>query len=108
MESDEGEDETLQVLDQIVEDGESFRVLAVLHVEEGADLTGGEGDVGVGMPDLEFLPTDLVRDRPVLVVLPRLINTRYFMMSLSWMMRITSSTTMLFRKTSLRMSTSDL
>ena len=55
METDEGEHETLEVLDQIVETAETVRVAGLVHVNQGPDLAGGEADVLVSDHDLQLL-----------------------------------------------------
>ena len=40
MKRDEGEDERLQVLYQVVKDSEAFRVLGLIHVDERTNLGG--------------------------------------------------------------------
>eukprot|EP00405_Crypthecodinium_cohnii_P003970 CAMPEP_0194751408 /NCGR_PEP_ID=MMETSP0323_2-20130528/5475_1 /TAXON_ID=2866 ORGANISM="Crypthecodinium cohnii, Strain Seligo" /NCGR_SAMPLE_ID=MMETSP0323_2 /ASSEMBLY_ACC=CAM_ASM_000346 /LENGTH=159 /DNA_ID=CAMNT_0039667893 /DNA_START=311 /DNA_END=790 /DNA_ORIENTATION=+ len=68
METDEAEDEALQVLNQIVEDSQTLLVLGGLHVGERSDLGGGEGDVLLAANHLQLLATHSVRGWPVLVV----------------------------------------
>ena len=55
METDEGEHETLEVLDQIVETAETVRVAGLVHIDQGPDLAGGEADVLVSDHDLQLL-----------------------------------------------------
>ena len=55
METDEGEHETLEVLDQIVETAETVRVAGLVHVNQGPDLAGGEADVLVPDHNLQLL-----------------------------------------------------
>lgn len=38
VEGDEGEDKALEVLDKVVEDAQSFRVVALLDVQQRPDL----------------------------------------------------------------------
>eukprot|EP00628_Pelagophyceae_sp_CCMP2097_P006270 CAMPEP_0184125684 /NCGR_PEP_ID=MMETSP0974-20121125/25161_1 /TAXON_ID=483370 /ORGANISM="non described non described, Strain CCMP2097" /LENGTH=114 /DNA_ID=CAMNT_0026429023 /DNA_START=152 /DNA_END=496 /DNA_ORIENTATION=+ len=71
VERDQREDEALQVLDEVVEYPQALGVLRVLHVEERADLGARECDVIVANLDLELLPPDAVRLRPLVVVLAR-------------------------------------
>ncbi len=71
MERDEREDEALEILEEIVEDLESFRVFAFSDIGEGAELRSDERDMFLSEHDLEFLSADLVRVRPVLVILPK-------------------------------------
>lgn len=56
-------------LDQVVEDAQAVRVLALLHLHERAQLGGGEGDVSLPQNDLQLLPPCFVRWRPVGVIL---------------------------------------
>ena len=69
VEANEREDETLDVLDEVVEAAEALGVLAVVDVDERADLGRGERDVLVAHDDLELLAADTVGRRPRLVVL---------------------------------------
>ena len=69
MEADEGEHETLEVLDQIVETAEAVRVAGLVHVDQGPDLAGGEADVLVSDHNLQLLTTNTIRLRPESVVL---------------------------------------
>ena len=55
MEADEGEHETLEVLDQIVETAETVRVARLVHIHQGPDLARGEADVLVPDHDLQLL-----------------------------------------------------
>ena len=55
MEADEGEHETLEVLDQIVETAEAVRVARLVDVDQGADLAGGEADVLIPDHNLQLL-----------------------------------------------------
>ena len=91
MERNKREDESLQVLDQIVEDSQAFRVRRLGHIYQGADfrglchvsgparrqlcwlvepLTHLERDMFVPKPDLEFLTPILVLLRPLGIILP--------------------------------------
>lgn len=38
VESDEGKDKALEVLDEVVKDAQPFRVIALLHVQQRPDL----------------------------------------------------------------------
>merc|ERR1719215_323328 len=69
MEADEGEHETLEVLDQVVETAETVRVTGLVHVHQGPDLAGGEADVLVPDHDLQLLTTNTVGLGPEGVVL---------------------------------------
>ena len=55
METDERENETLEVLDEIVEAAETVRVAGLVDIDEGSDLAGGEADVLVPDHDLQLL-----------------------------------------------------
>ena len=55
METDEGEHETLEVLDQIVETAETVWVARLVHVDQGPDLAGGEADVLIPDHNLQLL-----------------------------------------------------
>ena len=55
METDERENETLEVLDEIVEAAETVRVAGLVDIHEGSDLAGGEADVLVPDHDLQLL-----------------------------------------------------
>ncbi len=68
VQSDEREDETLEILHQVVEAPECVRVLAGVDVDEGSDLGRGEGDVLVSHHDLELLAADAIGLRPKGVV----------------------------------------
>ena len=61
---------------EIVESSQSFRILALVHVDQGADLGGGEADVIVSEDDFELLATDAIRPRPHVVVFAQ--NLRVF------------------------------
>jgi len=76
VQADEGEDEGLEVLDEVVEDPEAVGVLAVLHVQQGPDLRRREADVLVAHHDLQLLAPHPVGLRPVLVVLPHDLGVR--------------------------------
>mmetsp|Transcript_102089 Transcript_102089/g.259437 ORF Transcript_102089/g.259437 Transcript_102089/m.259437 type:complete len:233 (-) Transcript_102089:3-701(-) len=69
MQTDKAEDEALQVLHQVVEDPETLGVLGGLHVRQGANLGGREGDVLLAADHLQLLAPDPVRSWPVVVVL---------------------------------------
>ena len=69
MESDEGEHQTLEVLDEIVETAETVWVAGLVDVHQGPDLAGGEADVLVPDHDLQLLAAHAVRLRPQRVVL---------------------------------------
>jgi len=49
VESDEGEHQALEVLDEIVEAPEPVRVAGLVHVHEAAGVREGEGVVQVGV-----------------------------------------------------------
>lgn len=68
MQTDEREDETLDVLNEIVEASQALGILAVVDVDERADLGGCERDVLVAHHDLELLSADSIGRRPRLVV----------------------------------------
>ena len=55
METDEGENETLEVLDEIVETAETVRVAGLVDIHEGPNLAGGEADVLVTDNDFQLL-----------------------------------------------------
>ena len=69
MEADEREDQTLEVLDQIVETAEAVRVSGLVDVHQRANLAGGETDVLVSDDDLQLLTAHTVGLRPEGVVL---------------------------------------
>ena len=69
MESNEGEHQTLEVLDEIVETAETVWVAGLVDVHQGPDLAGGEADVLVPDHDLQLLAAHAVRLRPQRVVL---------------------------------------
>ena len=64
MESNEGEHETLEVLDEIVETAETVWVAGLVDVHQGPDLAGGEADVLVPDHDLQFLTNHTVQLGP--------------------------------------------
>ena len=64
------EHEGLQVLHEIVEDAESFRIGRFLDVDEGANLGGFEGDVFVTQADFEFLAAVFILLWPFRIVFP--------------------------------------
>ena len=53
---------------EIVESSQSFRILALVHVDQGADLGGGEADVIVSEDDFELLAADAIRPGPHVVI----------------------------------------
>ena len=55
METNEGEHETLEVLNEIVEAAETVRVAGLVDIHEGPDLAGGEADVLVPDHNLQLL-----------------------------------------------------
>ena len=69
MEADQREDETLEVLDQVVETAETVGVAGLVDIHQGADLAGGEADVFVSDDDLQLLTANTVRLGPEGVVL---------------------------------------
>lgn len=70
MEADKGEDKALDVLDGVVEDAEAVGVLALLDVEQAADLCREKGDVLARSGDLELLLAHGVGHGPPRVVQP--------------------------------------
>lgn len=68
MKTDQREDKTLDILDEIVEASETFGILAIVDVDKRADLGRGERDVLVAHHDLELLTTDSIGRWPHLVV----------------------------------------
>jgi len=69
VERNQREHQRLQILDQVVEDAETLRVLGLSDIDHGANLRGLEGDMLVAETDLELLSTVLVLLRPLGVVL---------------------------------------
>ena len=69
MQTDERKHETLDILHQVVEASEALGILAVVNVDQRADLGGGERNVLIAHDNLELLAADSVRCRPRLVVL---------------------------------------
>ena len=55
VETDEREDETLEILDQVVECAEALGILGVVHIHQRADLRSRERNVLVAAHDLQFL-----------------------------------------------------
>jgi len=76
VEADEREDQTLQVLNEIVEGSQSLGILALVNVDQGADLGGGEADVVIAQNHFQLLSTHAIRSRPHVVVLAQ--NLRVF------------------------------
>lgn len=60
VETDEREHQTFQVLDEIVEETEPFRILGLVDVQQGADFRGGEGDVLVADENLKLLTSHTI------------------------------------------------
>ena len=69
MEADQREDETLEVLDQVVETAETVGVAGLVDIHQTANLAGGEADVFVSDDDLQLLTANTVRLGPEGVVL---------------------------------------
>ena len=69
MQSDEGEDQALEILYQVVEASETVRITTLVHVHQRSNLAGGEADVLVSDHDLQFLTPHAVGLRPQSVVL---------------------------------------
>lgn len=69
MKTNERKDQTLDVLNKIVEASETLRILAIVDVDKRSDLGRSERDMLVAHDDLELLTTDSVWWRPQLVVL---------------------------------------
>ena len=57
MKSDKRENETLQILDQVVKGSQTIRVLAAINVHQTAYLAGVEADVLVLMYYFQLLAT---------------------------------------------------
>ena len=70
VQPDEREGEALQVLHEVVEGAQALGVLALLHIEQRANLGRRKRNVLVAQDDLELLPPIPVGLGPVLVVLP--------------------------------------
>ena len=69
MQSNEGENQALEVLDQIIETTEAVRITRLVHVNQGSNLAGGEADVLVSDHDLQLLTSHAVGLGPEGVVL---------------------------------------
>jgi len=68
VKGDERENETLQILHEIIEDTESFRVLTVLDIHQGPDFGSLESDVVISNTDFKLLLANNVLFGPVCVV----------------------------------------
>ena len=66
----EAEGTHLEILNQIVEHSEAFRVLTVLNVDERANLGSLESDVVSANPNFQLLLPDDVFLGPILVIFP--------------------------------------
>ena len=69
VETDQGKDEAFQILDEIVEAAQSFRIFAAVHVDQGTDFGRCERNVSLAMHNFQLLAADPVRLRPHAVVL---------------------------------------
>jgi len=69
MEAYEREDETLEILDQVVERTKTLGILGVVHVHQRSDLRSREGNVLVAAHDLQFLASNSVGWWPQRIVL---------------------------------------
>jgi len=69
MEAYEREDETLEILDQVVERTKTLGILGVVHVHQRSDLRSREGNVLVAAHDLQFLATNSVGWWPQRIIL---------------------------------------
>lgn len=69
VKSDQREDQTFEVLNQIVETAEAFGVFALVDVHQRPDFASREADVLVADHDFELLPADAVGLWPKRVVL---------------------------------------
>jgi len=74
VESNEGKDQTLEVLHQVVEATQTFRVLALVDVHKAACLGRGEGNVFVAHHYFQLLSTNSIRLRPSTVIFLKLKN----------------------------------
>jgi hypothetical protein len=68
MQRNERQHQTLQVLNEVVEDAQALGVFAGLHVQQAADLGGLKADVLVPQHNLQLLTPYAVSLRPVRVV----------------------------------------
>ena len=63
MEPDEREDETLEILHQVVECAQTLGILGVVDVDQRSDLRRGERNVFVAANDFQLLGGDEGRNR---------------------------------------------
>ena len=68
VQRDQAEYESLQILNQIVEYAQAFRIGGLGDVDERANLSGLERNVVVAQPDLQLLAPVLILLRPFCVV----------------------------------------
>eukprot|EP00744_Colponema_vietnamica_P004656 GILI01006914.1.p2 GENE.GILI01006914.1~~GILI01006914.1.p2 ORF type:complete len:103 (+),score=18.99 GILI01006914.1:138-446(+) len=68
METDQREDEALEVLNEVVESPQTIRIFALLYLKEGTDLGGSERNMLIAEHNLQLLPAYSVRGGPVVVV----------------------------------------
>jgi len=68
MESDEGEHQALQVLDQVIETAEPIWIPGLVHINQTANLAGCERDVLVADDNLQLLTANSVWLRPKLII----------------------------------------
>lgn len=57
VQADQRKHQTLQVLHQIVEAAQAFRIFGLVDIDEGARLRGGKRDVFVANDDFQLLST---------------------------------------------------
>lgn len=69
VQRDQRENEALEILHQVVEASQAFRVVAGVHVGQRADFRGAERDLLVADAHFELLGAHSIRRRPGLVVL---------------------------------------
>lgn len=60
----------LEILNQVIKHPEAFRIVRVLHIDEGTNLGGLERDVIIPETDLQLLLAHDTSRWPRLVVLP--------------------------------------
>ena len=60
VKSDQGKYKTLEILYKVIEASQTVRVLAVVDVDEGSNLRGGERNVLIADDNFQFLSSDAI------------------------------------------------
>ena len=68
VETDEGEHDTLEILDQVVETSKTVWVSALININQTTNLASCERDMLISDNNLQLLPPDSVRLRPQSII----------------------------------------